>query len=198
MQADEDFRGQIDQQYRDFRDQLMHLIHSQYDEALSKRCSPEDILQETAAAMMRSPDFLKEYPDMTPYDKWKRMTFNTLTDIRRRHLLTQKRAASCEISFVRAFDTDDAGSMLMEFMEKSVSTPRSKAELRESSETLMTCYRELCPEDQRILSMRQFDRYTAKQCAESLGISLNESKAAYLRAVRHLRKKLARYSGLLP
>ena len=64
---------------------------------LSRRLSPEDVVQETFAAALMRADFFKREPEVPLYFKLRTILFQTMVDLERRHLAAQKRDAYKEV-----------------------------------------------------------------------------------------------------
>ena len=195
MTISDELKAQIDSQYREFRDRLLLLADRYINDALRKRCEPEDILQDTIATALAKPEYFTSHPEVPPFFKWRTLLFHTISDTERAHLQCRKRNADCEIPFSQVFGNSTPNTDLLDRLQKSVSNPRSKIEQLERAELLMRSIAGLSDEEQHVITLRQFDRCTAPECAELLGMTLKQVNACHIRALRHLRKALADCSG---
>ena len=189
MNASTDLTAFLDSQYRKYYDCLLALADQYLSDLLRKRYSPEDIVQSTFVRVLEHPDYIISHAEVPAFFKWRTQLFHTLSNINHRNL-NFKRDAEREITFSRVFEDSSPDPELLDRLRKSETSPRSRIEQRELAEAVLESLGELSPEERRIITLRQFDRYTAPQCAELLDIPLKEVNACYIRAIRHMKRKL--------
>ena len=198
MTPDDDTAIFLDSQYRQFREPLLELADRCLNPALRRRCSPEDILQETFATAVSHLSYLRGHPEVPPYFKWRRLLLNTLSDMERMHLHCLKRGVQCEVSLSKLFEGSVPNTAMLDRLRASVSTPRTKVDRLERADLILKCVAELPPDERRMITLRQFDRCTMPRSARLMNLTDKEAFACYMRAIRHLRRALSAFSELQP
>ena len=89
--------GQLEEAFLKFRDRLERLAAQTLPPVLSRRVSPEDVVQETMVAVSRDNSPFMSNPDLPLYFKLRTALLQTIAQIERRNLAAEKRDAYREV-----------------------------------------------------------------------------------------------------
>jgi RNA polymerase sigma-70 factor (ECF subfamily) len=171
------------------RERLKKMVSCRMDPRLATRLSPSDVVQETmltAAKDLKS--FAKARP--MPFYPWlRRLAWNRLMDLQRRHLYRKKRAVGREEQ--AAPMTDQSLYELAKRLVGHGPSPSRAAQTRETRERLRAALDELEPTQREVLLLKYVEDMTLAEAAAVLQISVDAAKMRHLRAVQRLRTVLA-------
>lgn len=171
------------------RDRLKKMVSCRMDPRLSARVSPSDVVQE---AMFTAAKDLGTYAKSRPmpfYPWLRRLAWNRLMDLQRRHLYRQKRAVGREEQAAPMTDQS-----LLELAKRLVAagpSPSRAAVARETRERLRAALEALEPTQREVLLLKYVEEMTLVEAAAVLEISVDAAKMRHLRAVQRLRILLA-------
>ncbi|HQX53588.1 MAG TPA: sigma-70 family RNA polymerase sigma factor, partial [Planctomycetaceae bacterium] len=118
------------QLFSQHRDRLWRMVTFRMDPRLHGRVDADDVLQEAwLAAVQRIDHFLID-ASRSIFVWFRLITSQTLVDIHRRHLTTQKRSAGAEFSIDRGWSSSSTSSSLSFHLLDDLTSP-SEAALRE-------------------------------------------------------------------
>ena len=167
--------------WMEHRTRLLNLLAMKMPPALSRRLSPEDMLQETYLACGKRVGFLRAQPEVPMFVKLRMIALQTLTDLERRHLGAAKRDAMKESDGPANDSSMDAWAHFAD----SISSPRSHMEKLERLAITRRVLSKLSENDRKILEPRHFEELGNNECAAVLEI---DPKAASIRYVRALKR----------
>lgn len=177
---------------------LLRVAAQRLHPMLSRRLSPEDIVQETFAAACRKGDYLRAHPEVPMGFKLRTLLLQTLADAERRHLQCRGRDAFREAEPPPV----PAGASLpgdpWEALAASVTSPASKAARADRRAALLRAFEALPEVDRRILALRHFDGRGNAECAALLGISPTAAGQRHVRALQRLRQALTALTEFRP
>ena len=181
--------------FESFRTRLESLAAKHLNPVLSRRLSPEDVVQETFAAALMREDFFKREPEVPLYFKLRTILFQTMVDLERRHLAAQKRDAYKDVD-VPGRDPDDtsASDLDWDMFAGTVTAPNSFLARKDRHALLRQAIGELSENDRQIIILRHFDDMDNAECAQALGIEPKAASIRYVRALERLQKKLVQYT----
>ena len=181
--------------FESFRTRLESLAAKHLNPVLSRRLSPEDVVQETFAAALMREDFFKREPEVPLYFKLRTILFQTMVDLERRHLAAQKRDAYKDVD-VPGHDPDDtsASDLDWDMFAGTVTAPNSFLARKDRHALLRQAIGELSENDRQIIILRHFDDMDNAECARTLGIEPKAASIRYVRALERLQKKLVQYT----
>ena len=173
------------------RDRLWQIIHFRLAEPLRGRLGPDDVLQE---ALLAASQRLKHYassPATTPFI-WLRMIVNqTLIDLHRQHLGTQKRDAAREVAVDGVpYGQPTSASVAIQLVGQFTSPSRA-AVRADLLGLVQAAIEQMDPIDREVLALRHFEDLTNSEVAEALGIEQDAASIRYIRALRRLKGILA-------
>ena len=181
--------------FEPFRPKLTALAAKHLNPVLSRRLSPEDVVQETFAAALMREDFFKRGPEVPLYFKLRTILFQTMVDLERRHLVAQKRDAYREVDVPgRSDDETSADDLDWDMFAGTVTTPNSFLARKDRHALLRQAIGELSENDRQIIILRHFDDMDNADCARILGIDPKAASIRYVRALERLKKRLVQHT----
>lgn len=175
------------------RGRLLRLIAFRMDRRLQGRIDPDDVLQESYLAAASRLESYAQSP-MSPFVWLRMMVLQTLIDLHRHHLRTEKRDAAREADILAGCSGTSAS--LAAFFVGSMTSPSQAAARAETLEQVERAIDVMEPLDREVLAMRHFEELTNSEVAEVLGIQQKAASMRYVRAIQRLKQVLARFSGL--
>ena len=179
------------------RERLMNLARRNLNPVLARRISPEDVVQETLAAACRKTDFMRNCPEIPVYCKLRKLLFQTITDMERKHLQSRKRDAYLEQEIAAGDETGSPGPDWDLFAD-TVTGPLTQIARQDRYELLRKTMEALPEHDREILELRHFDGMSNSECAEALHLTPKNASIRYVRALERLKKQLIEFSEFRP
>ena len=158
---------------------------------LSSRLSIDDVLQEAYLAAARRPLFFTQEPEVPLYFKFRKITLQTLCDLEREHIKSEKRSALKELA-------GEPSEQALEVLPGEVRSPKTVLERKERNALIRQVIEALPATDRQILILRNFDVMSNSECAAILGIDQKAASIRYVRALKRLRDRLQSLSEFLP
>ena len=166
------------------------MINFRLDPRLHGRVDADDIIQEAwLAAVQRIDHFLTD-ATRSIFVWFRLIAGQTLIDVHRRHLGTQKRNAAMEFSITRGWCSDSTSSALSFHLLGHLTSPSQAALREELSQQLQDSLASMNDMDREVLAMRHFEQLSNKETAQILGISDQASSDRYMRALGRLKNVL--------
>src|SRR4051812_24197113 len=171
------------------RERLKKMVSCRMDQRLAARVSPSDVVQETMLTAARDlENFARSRP--MPFYPWlRRLAWNRLMDLQRRHLYRKKRAVGREEQ--GASVTDKSLYELARRLVAKGPSPSRAAQNVETRERLRAALDELEPTQREVLLLKYVEDMTLAEAAAVLEISVDAAKMRHLRAVQRLRTVLS-------
>lgn len=171
------------------RDRLRAMVRIRMDERLSMRLDPSDVVQDALlTAHERLPAYLAS-PPIDFYPWLRRIAWNRLLDLQRRHLSSQRRSVLREAS--PACDlSDESRLMLANQLVSPDISPVQHVARQELLQRVHAALSTLSASDRDVLTLRFLEQLTAEHAAQVLGITKSAFKARQLRAIARLRTSL--------
>ena len=179
------------------RERLMNLARRNLNPVLARRISPEDVVQETLAAACRKTDFMRSRPDIPVYCKLRKLLFQTIADLERKHLQSRKRDAYREQEIADGRDAGAPGADWNMFAD-TVTGPLTQIARQDRYELLRKTMESLSEHDREILELRHFDGMSNAECAEALHLTQKNASIRYVRALERLKKQLIEFTEFRP
>lgn len=176
-----------------FKDRLEKLAARSLNPVLSGRFSPEDVVQETMAAVSRdSSDFLSNQ-NLPVYFRLRMALLQTIRQIERRHLAAGRRDAYREVP-VHGEDERSVPGIRLESIPDTATSPLTRLARQDRDALLRAALARLHDNDRAILELRHEEGLGNAECAVLLGIGEKAASLRYVRALQRLRKELDAYS----
>jgi RNA polymerase sigma-70 factor, ECF subfamily len=170
---------------------LRDFIEFHLDPQLRARIDPSDVVQETQMELVRRmEDFLAQRP--MPFRLWMRKkAYERLLNLRRDHLLRERRSVRREILLPNGSSVALARPLLAKQL-----TPSQEAEARELNEQIARAVAQLRDTDQEILMLRHAENLPFEEIGFLLDLTPAASRKRFGRALIRL-EKLLREEGVL-
>jgi RNA polymerase sigma-70 factor (ECF subfamily) len=178
------------------RDRLWRMVNFRIDRRLRSRLWPDDVLQDTYMNAQKRIHRFAEDGFTSPFVWLRMIVHQTLIDLHREHLGTQKRDVEREVSLDgRRFTQTTSASMTFQLIG-DWTTPSQAAVRQERLGMVERAIAELDPLDREVLALRHFEELTNAEVAEELGVSGKAASIRYVRALRRLKDVLSECPGI--
>jgi RNA polymerase sigma-70 factor (ECF subfamily) len=176
------------------RQRLRRMVEVRLDRRLAARVDPSDVVQEALAdAAKRLPEYLRDRP--LPFYPWlRRLAWERLVKMHRRHLYTRRRSVTREEHGVLALP-DESVAELAQRLVGNADSPSRRLLRDELAERVRSALSRLGERDREVLVLRYLEGLTNKEIAAALEISEAAVKMRHLRAMDVLRRALAGEHG---
>jgi len=177
------------------RDRLRKTVSLRLDQRLQGRIDPSDVIQE---AFLEATSRLESYQRKSsmPFFLWLRfITLQKLLVLHRRHLGTQKRDASREVSIYHTETPQASSAALAAHLLGRQSSPSQAAQRAELRNRLQHALDRMEPIDREVLVLRHFEELTNSEAAQVLEVSPTAANNRYVRALIRLKEILASMPG---
>ena len=177
-----------------YRSRLRKMVQLRLDRRLQGKIDPSDVLQEAFIEISRRAPEQARRDDM-PFFLWLRMlTHQKLLEIHRRHLMTQQRDATREISINQHYSEINSGMLASQLLGQltSASHAATRAEQQMMLEEVLNGMDLI---DREILTLRHFEELSNGEVAQVLNLTKTAASNRYVRAVMRLKRKLAKIPG---
>ena len=186
---------QLEEAFLMFRGRLERLAAQTLNPVLSRRLSPEDVVQETMVSLSRDSSPFMSNPELPTYFKLRTALLQTIAKLERKHLAAGKRDAYRESVPEAQTNEDvsvqDAG---LDLFPDSATSPLSRIAREDRHEILHKAMLRLDDNDRAILELRHEEGLGNGECAALLGISEKAASLRHVRALKRLKDMLAEYS----
>ena len=178
------------------RQRLWRIVNFRLNRRMAGRIDPDDVLQE---AYLATAGRIKHYGtgEFTSPFLWLRlMVQQTLMDVHRRHMASQRRDAGREVPIVGQYPQATSASLAIHLLGDWTS-PSQAAVRGELLDQVQAAIATMDSMDQEILALRHFEELTNTEVAETLGIEIKAASMRYIRALQRLKEVLAAFPGIM-
>lgn len=171
---------------------LRRMVAVRLDRRLAARVDPSDLVQEALMdAHRKLDDYLRRRP--LPFYPWlRRLAWERLVQLHRRHLWADKRSVLREEPPPLP---DDSAAELAERLGGPTSSPSGAAVRRELRERLQAALARLGERDHEVLVLRYLEQLSTAEAAAVLGTSPGAVRVRHTRALERLHALLGDVSG---
>lgn len=181
----------------EYQPRLVRLIDLRLDRRLYGRVGVDDVLQEAFLSSAQRVRHFLESTECSLYIWIRGIVLQTMVDLHRHHLGTQKRDANRQMNLLsEAIDSSGSRSLLAS-LSGSVTSPSRELRNEELLGKLEQLLSKLSPEDCEVLTMRHFEELTNNEVAEILHLSAAGASLRYTRALERLQELIATCPELL-
>jgi RNA polymerase sigma-70 factor (ECF subfamily) len=168
------------------RDRLRRMVRVYLDRRLAARVDPSDVIQEALTEAARKlTDYLREPP--LPFYPWlRRIAWERLVKIHRRHLSAAVRDATREVPGCLGLPDESAWDLAGRLVATGTS-PINRLVRDEMCGRVREALDRLSERDREVLVMRYLEQLSTKEIAEALGATEGAIKVRHLRALERLR-----------
>ena len=170
---------------RQYRPQLLRMIHCQLDPRLQARLDDSDIAQESLTVANRDLSRYRSQPCVPFYAWLRKLAWRQVLRTSERHIKTGKRTVLKE----RRLQGDAADPICLEKLA-NLSTPSKAAMRGELYEELQAALNALSATDREVVELRFLRQLNAKAVAAAIGISEAAASKRLTRALRRLAKQM--------
>lgn len=174
------------------RDRLRRMVRFRMDDRMSARIDPSDVVQD---ALLVAHQRLSEYldtPEAIDFYPWlRRIAWNRLLDLHRRHVIAQRRTVLREADDRLALSSPSATHLAEQLAGSGISVAQQLAQA-ELIQRVKTALLKLSDNDREVLTLRFLEQLSVEHAAQVAGISKGTFKARQLRAIARLRDMLDR------
>lgn len=190
--------GWLEEAFLTFGERLRRLAAQSLNPVLSRRLSPEDVVQETMVAVSRDEGAFMSNPDLPVYFRLRTALLQTVARLERRHLAAGKRDAYRELAPGLGPADSDSAPGLLDQLADTATSPLSRIARQDRDAILHRAIQRLDDNDRAILELRHEEGLGNSECAALLGISGKAASLRHIRALRRLRAVLGDYSEFRP
>ncbi len=171
------------------RERLKQMVAVHLDRRLAARVDPSDVVQEALLDAAQGLDeYLRERP--VPFYPWlRRLAWERLIELHRRHLHAQRRSVKREEPLALHL-SDESAQQLAERVLASQSNPSNYAIRSERRARVRAALDRLGERDREVLVLRHLEQLSTRETAAVLGIREGSVKTRHLRALERLRELL--------
>jgi RNA polymerase sigma-70 factor (ECF subfamily) len=171
------------------RQRLRRMVACHLDRRLAARVDPSDVVQEALVdADRKLDDYLRERP--IPFYPWlRRLAWERLVKLHRRHIRAQSRSIRREEPGVFALP-DESAVELAQRLFSSGTGPTGQLLRGELRQRVQSALARLGERDREVLVLRYLEGMSTKEVAATLEISEGAVKMRHLRALDGLRRLL--------
>ena len=130
---------------------------------------------------------------MPVYFKLRKLLFQTITNLERKHLKAEKRDAYKEM-YIEDEANCSVAQLNWNMFANSITSPSLKITKAERQHMLANVLNSISENDRQIIELRHFDGMSNNECAEVLKITQKNASIRYVRALQHLKLALSKYS----
>ena len=179
------------------QERLQCVLAFRLDPRLRGRLDAADVIQEAfIVATARRADFFGQ--SSQPLFLWLRWVVgNTLLELQRHHLGTQKRDAAREVSSRRrrGGSNGDSRELLVAHLSAGATGPATAAGRAEAMARVTDALGQMDPTDREVLALRHFEQLSNGEAAQVLGIQERAAAKRYVRALERMRDVLSDMPG---
>lgn len=168
------------------RERLKQMVAVHMDRRLAARVDPSDVVQEALLDAARGlDDYLRQRP--LPFYPWlRRLAWERLIELHRRHLHSQKRSVKREEPLAPHL-SDESALQLADRVLARQSSPIQHAIHSEMRTRLRAALDLLGASEREVLVLRHLEQLSTRETAAVLGIREGAVKTRHLRALERLR-----------
>ena len=170
-----------------YRPRLWRLVNFRMDVRLQGRVDPDDVLQESwINARSRAEHFVREGSG-SRFIWFRMIVTQTLIDVHRRHLESDKRSATREQKKLGGWSVASTSVSLADHLLGNMTSPSQALQLAELSSQLDAALKTLSSLDQEVLALRHFEELSNHETAEVLSLTEAAASVRYVRALQRLK-----------
>ena len=189
-------RNALAELFAQHRDRLWRLVNFRIDRRLRSRLWPDDVLQDAYMNAQKRIHRFAEDGFASPFVWLRMIVHQTLIDLHRQHLGTQKRDVEREVSLDGRRSTQTTSASMMFQLMGDWTTPSQAAIRQERLGMVEQAIAGLEQLDREVLALRHFEELTNAEVAEELGVSGKAASIRYVRALRRLKDVLSQCPGI--
>jgi RNA polymerase sigma-70 factor (ECF subfamily) len=171
------------------RDRLRRMVTMRLDDQLAARVDASDVVQETMITAHANIDHYLRTQVIAFYPWLRRIAWERLIDLRRKHLKAERRSVRRECSLEGVLP-DHSAVRLIECLATTYSSPSEHLVRRELRQRVHEALRMLSARNREVLILRFIEQLSTRDAADILSISESALKGRQVRALEQLRSYL--------
>jgi RNA polymerase sigma-70 factor, ECF subfamily len=175
-----------------------HLVYFRMDVRLRSRIDPDDVLQDAFVAAESRLNHFVESENVSSAVWLRSIVLQTLVDLHRRHLETQARDASLDVSLHRSQGGQHTSVCLAEFLSGGMTSPSNAVIRAENEQRMQAALTGMSDSDQEIIALRHLELLSNAEASEVLGIQPKNASIRYVRAMKRLKEAVGEHSRRFP
>lgn len=177
--------GSVDALLLRHRGRLKRLIQARWDQRLSRRIDPSDVIQETwIAATAKLDDYIR-YRPIRFYPWLRAIAVQRLIDLHRKHLRGSGKSVLREVAF-----NHTVSSMGLHLLGQAIAdqgiAPEEQVSAKEQAELLQAALEQLSDRDREVIVLRHMEGLSVADVADVLGIAEGTVKSRHFRSLTRL------------
>ena len=174
-----------------YRPRLWRMVTFRMHPSLQGRIDADDVLQDAWLRAVERIQHFFEVEGESSFLWFRSIVTQTLLDLHRFHLGTQKRSMSRELSMDQGWGLGSTSSCLAFHLSDSGRSPSSNASRAELSKQLDSVLMGMNEIDREVLALRHFESLSNGEVAKLLGMTEQAASLRYVRALGRLKQILA-------
>lgn len=172
------------------RSRLKRMVRWRMDARLTQRFDPSDVVQEAMlTATTKLPEYLNE--PVVPFYPWlRRIAWERLVDLERRHLIAQRRSVVREEPLQPQVSNDSLDELTRSLSAQSAG-PLTSLVFAEHATVVRLALQKLEETHRELLLLRYVEGLAIEEVAAVMGTTVAATKMRQLRAIRRLRDLLS-------
>jgi RNA polymerase sigma-70 factor (ECF subfamily) len=192
-QLQQDGQQAVARLFSQYRERLERMIRFRMDARLSGRVDPDDILQEAYLEIDRRVQNYIDQPTVPLFVWMRQITFQTLIDTHRKHLVAKARNINQEVA--RSPGVGVTSASLAAQLVGHLTSPSQAAIREERLQRVRDALDHMDEIDREVLALRHFEQLTNNEVADVLGLQKAAASNRYVRALSRLKQSLDRALG---
>lgn len=173
-----------------YRPRLWRMVTFRMHPSLQGRIDADDVLQDAWLRAVERIQHFFELEGESSFLWFRSIVTQTLLDLHRFHLGTQKRSMSRELSMDQGWGLGSTSSCLAFHLSDSGRSPSSNASRAELSKQLDSVLMGMNEVDREVLALRHFESLSNGEVAKLLGMTEQGASLRYVRALGRLKQIL--------
>ena len=174
-----------------YRPRLWRMVTFRMHPSLQGRIDADDVLQDAWLRAVERIQHFFEVEGESSFLWFRSIVTQTLLDLHRFHLGTQRRSMSRELSMDQGWGLGSTSSCLAFHLSDSGRSPSSNASRAELSKQLDSVLMGMNEVDREVLALRHFESLSNGEVAKLLGMTEQAASLRYVRALGRLKQILA-------
>ncbi len=180
--------------WMEHRPRLQRIINARIPSIMSGRVDSDDLMQECYLACGRRISFLQAKPEIPIFVKLRYVCLQTLVDMQRHHMGSNKRDARKECAIADEGDSDSGSQRAWLHLADTMASPRTQLVKMERQRMTRQVMSELTAKDKEILELRHFEDLSNLECAAVLEIEPKAASIRYVRALKRFQELVSKYT----
>lgn len=178
-----------------YRPRLWRMVNFRLHPRLKGRIDPDDVLQDAWMNAVKRIEHFTRDASRSCFVWCRMIVEQTLIDLHRRHLGTEKRDAARESSIFGGWNSDATSSLLAIHLVGQLTSPSSVVGRAEVARQLDVALQGMNEIDREVLVLRHFEELTNSETALVLNLTEQAASARYVRALGRLKQLLETLPG---